>query len=434
MAGAALTLEQARLGDDTPWIVCQIGAREHYAIAAELHRRGRLMALCTDIWASAGSMWHAAALLVGASGRTILDRFEPALSDAKVITESPAALAAKVVPDIASGTRDQWWRIMAANRRFGEVMAWKLEKAGLLMPKDQPLPAVFAYSYAAREILSAAKRAGCPTVLGQIDPGPQENRIVAEIASRHGLGQAVPAPPPASYWESWQVECALADAIVVNSAWSAELLERAGIAPKKIHVVPLAYRREGSGRIEAVAHSYSTAFSAKRPLLLLFLGQICYRKGVLELIEAMRCLGDAPVRLLMAGPASPGFVQLIDSPPNIEWIGRTARSDVVRHYQRADLFILPTHSDGFAITQLEAMAHGLPVIASRHCGGVVRHGVNGWLLDEVTPAAIAARLRSVIAEPGLLPGMALRARERAADFSPDRIVTMLIEQISNALS
>jgi glycosyltransferase involved in cell wall biosynthesis len=49
------------------------------------------------------------------------------------------------------------------------------------------------------------------------------------------------------------------------------------------------------------------------------------------------------------------------------------------------------------LTQLEALGHGLPVIASRHCGAAVTHGGNGWILDALEPAGIAAAIRTAMA-------------------------------------
>jgi len=59
------------------------------------------------------------------------------------------------------------------------------------------------------------------------------------------------------------------------------------------------------------------------------------------------------------------------APANVEFRGRVTRDRATREYLVADAFVLPTLSDGFAITQLEAMAHGLPVIVTPNCGAVV---------------------------------------------------------------
>src|SRR5206468_391087 len=90
----------------------------------------------------------------------------------------------------------------------------------------------------------------------------------------------------------------------------------------------------------------------------------------------------------------------------VKWFGPATRTQIAEFYRRADIFILPTLSDGFAITQLEAQAHGLPVIASKNCGKVVENGVNGIILDEPSAACIAHAIRDCIANPDRLQKLA----------------------------
>jgi glycosyltransferase involved in cell wall biosynthesis len=71
-------------------------------------------------------------------------------------------------------------------------------------------------------------------------------------------------------------------------------------------------------------------------------------------------------------------------------------------YKHADVFILPTLSDGFAITQLEAQAYGLPLIVSRHRGDVVQGNVNGLLLDEPSAGAMESAIRFCLERPNEL--------------------------------
>jgi glycosyltransferase involved in cell wall biosynthesis len=65
--------------------------------------------------------------------------------------------------------------------------------------------------------------------------------------------------------------------------------------------------------------------------------------------------------------------------------------------------VLPTLSDGFAITQLEALAYNCPVIASSFCGEVVTPGVNGWLFPSLEPEVIAATIVEAMATAEALP-------------------------------
>jgi glycosyltransferase involved in cell wall biosynthesis len=69
-----------------------------------------------------------------------------------------------------------------------------------------------------------------------------------------------------------------------------------------------------------------------------------------------------------------------------------------KYYIGAGVFILPALSDGFAIAQLEAQAHGLFVMASKFCGRAVENGLNGVIPEEPAARYIAAAVRDYIAD------------------------------------
>jgi glycosyltransferase involved in cell wall biosynthesis len=265
---------------------------------------------------------------------------------------------------------------------------------------DEGTSTLFSYSGAARELFRVAKQRGWKTVLGQIDPGPEEERIVIAERERYGNLATSWNPAPETYWENWRSEVDLADRIIVNSEWSRQCLLTEGVPEEKMSVVPLVYEGGGS-RVGRMADRSGSAGAGQEEVALeiLFLGQINLRKGVGRLLEAMRLLKEEAISLTLAGPAE------IDPSawahmPNVKWVGPVARSEVGRYYAAADLFVLPTISDGYALTQLEALSHGLAVLASKSCGAAVTHGVNGWLLDDLEPATIA---RAILKARNALP-------------------------------
>jgi glycosyltransferase involved in cell wall biosynthesis len=266
-----------------------------------------------------------------------------------------------------------------------------------------------SYSYTALEPFRYAKANGWKTLLVQIDPGPEEERIVAEEAARvpQLVGDWHPAPP--EYWAFWREECKLADRIVVNSEWSREGLIRGGVPAEKISIIPLAYEgaeiRNQKSEVGG-ARVYPKRFTADRPLRVLFLGLINLRKGVARLLEAARVLRDEPVEFWMVGPVEITDGTKVTDAGRVKWFGAVTRNQATEFYRDADVFILPTLSDGFAITQLEAQAHGLPVIASKNCGKVVENGVTGSILDEPSAACIAQAVRDCIANPDRLEKLA----------------------------
>lgn len=399
------------MADPAPWIVCQIGAREHYVLAEELHRRGRLRALVTDRWAPPGSL---AASLPGALGRRLADRCNPALAGARVAHFTGASLARELaarVPGAANG----WGKIMADNAWFEARSVAAMAAHGLLAGPVRPV--VFAYSYAALGILRAARAAGCVTVLGQIDPAVTEENIVAALPQAEGLFQRTPP----EYWPRWRQECALADHVVVNSAWSRQGLVQAGIDPAKLHVVPLAYSAPPPPQRAPVPPD----FTAQRPLKMLFLGSLIARKGIHEVIGAARLLAGEAVEVHLVGPGGDALRGELAGLAHVIDHGPVPRGDVPRHFAAVDLFVLPTHSDGFALTQLEAQAHGLPVIASRHCGDVVVDGVNGLLLPDISAPAQAAAVRRYLAQPALLAAHGAAGLRRVQQFAPQVVVDQL---------
>jgi glycosyltransferase involved in cell wall biosynthesis len=389
------------------WLCCQLGAREQYAIPRALYRLGLLDYLVTDAWIPPSSLL---AKVCGSNSK-FRHRFHSELRDARV----KAFNSSLVLFEMLAGTRDLrvWPKILARNRWFQRKVVSFLRKAAWL-PRSFTLstlnsqPILLSYSYTALEPFRYAKANGWKTLLVQIDPGPEEERVVAEEAERVPQLATDWQPAPPEYWNNWREECKLADRIVVNSEWSRTGLTKAGVIGKKLTVIPLAYEELGVGRLAdpRLQRNYPDHFTAERPLRVLFLGLINLRKGVARLLEAARILRDEPVEFWMVGPVEIANAGTVTDAGRVKWFGPVTRNQAAGFYRNADLFILPTLSDGFAITQLEAQAHGLPVIASKNCGKVVENGVNGIILDEPSAACIAYAVRDCIASPDRLEKLA----------------------------
>lgn len=175
---------------------------------------------------------------------------------------------------------------------------------------------------------------------------------------------------------------------------------KSGVNDSKLFVIPLAY--ESPITDTPITREYPPHFTPDRPLRVLFLGQINLRKGIARLLKVIRSFQSQPVEFLMVGPIQITVPKDLRSNRKIRWVGSVARNRVRNYYEQADVFILPTLSDGFALTQLEALAQRLPVITSRRCGNVVIDRVNGLLLEEPTAVAIEEALRSCLDNPDQL--------------------------------
>ncbi|MCA1576077.1 MAG: glycosyltransferase family 4 protein [Acidobacteria bacterium] len=365
------------------WLCCQLGAREHYAVPRALQTRGLLRELITDLWVRPGTLPNWRIKLRG--------RFHPDLADARVSATNAAAVAFELKAQ-AKGLNG-WDLIGKRNEWFQDQVLTHL--AGRNGNTDHQQVTVFAYSYAAERIFKFARGRGWRTVLGQIDPGPAEEQRI---------GSSERAPK--NYWRRWRAECELADEIIVNSEWSRDALLKEGVPATKVRKIPLAMAPPRDAVV--FQRTYPSTFSAARPLRVLFLGQINVRKGAAQLLDAAQLLANEHVEFWFVGPKQISADLKHDA--KVRWFGAVPRSRVDEFYRQADVFILPTLSDGFGLTQLEAQSWKLPVIASRFCGAVVQHGRNGLILDEVSGESIAATLRELLCSPERLAAMSQESK------------------------
>lgn len=385
---------------DAKWICCQLGAREHYSVPRALHWYGVLELLFTDTWIRPRNPF-------GRLSSSLRQRFHADLEKANVCAPNFSSIALEVRAKLASfcgwsNGFSYWEERMVRNELFQKVAAERLSR----IPSAGTPRVVMAYSYMALEVFRLARARGWRTVLGQIDAGPPEERIIARLHDENPVyGRSLQSPPP-EYWSNWREECALADRIVVNSSWSRAALTEEGVPAGKIRVVPLAYEKQA---IPEFQREYPVAFTPSRPLRVLFLGQITLRKGVGSLFDAIRLLREYPIEFWFVGPLQVLVPADLRENRQVRWIGPVSRGETARYYREADVFIFPTFSDGFGLTQLEAQSWNLPIIATNFCGEVVKDGISGWILSQVSPATIAAILRRCLAEPALLQELSRRS-------------------------
>jgi glycosyltransferase involved in cell wall biosynthesis len=302
-----------------------------------------------------------------------------------------------------------WDSISERNEWFAEWAAKQSAKA------DSSI--VFSYSYTARQAFAEARSRGARCILGQIDPGPREEEVVFEATKKYRHLAPPTDRAPQKYWDLWREEIAMADKIIVNSPWSAQLLMEAGVDAAKLVEIPLVYERAelpvGSlqSSVEPLATRHLPHVTGSRPRLrVLFLGSVILRKGVGQLFDAIKMLRDESLDFTFAGPVGVKIPDDVSRMPNVRFLGPVDKAAAARLYREADVFLFPTLSDGFGLTQLEALGHGLPVIASRNCGQVVENRLNGLVLGEVTPAAIADSIMELVHDRDLLAKLKSNAR------------------------
>jgi glycosyltransferase involved in cell wall biosynthesis len=149
------------------------------------------------------------------------------------------------------------------------------------------------------------------------------------------------------------------------------------------------------------------------------------QKGVDVLLRALALVPDVNVRCDIVGEGEQ-WAQLEDL---VQELGlssvefRGFREDIETWLKSADLFVLPSRWEPFGIAVVEAMACGLPVIATRVDGpqDVIRHGANGLLVEAGNPEELATAIRVLAFDPELRNRLGTAAAEDARSYAPRAI-------------
>jgi glycosyltransferase involved in cell wall biosynthesis len=193
-----------------------------------------------------------------------------------------------------------------------------------------------------------------------------------------------------------------------------------------------AYRSLGSARIAEA--------KILPQLKVLYLGYMGKSKGSFDLLEAARetMSKNLPVIFNLVGEdVSPGEVEQIKKQIEQTGLGNVVAvhptaSDTkkIDFFREADIFIYPSYSEGMPIAVIEAMACGLPVIASKVGGlpDLVKDGFNGILVDAGQPDQIECALETLCLEPDLRTSMQVNGYQRAFDeYEIEKHVMRLVD-------
>jgi glycosyltransferase involved in cell wall biosynthesis len=396
------------------WTVSQIGARQHYAIPVGFQRRGQLTRLYTDVWA--GRARHMLARGPGLL-RAFAGRFDAELPPSKVVAFTGRALLDQLVHRRSDGRSmaDTAAGYLRVGRWFAGAVAADLARRTL----DPAVDAFLGFNTGCLETLIHLRGRGVVTVCDQIDPAQVEDDLVRAEANRWPGWQRLPGRMPDAYWDRMRQEWAAADRVLVNSDWSRDALVRQGVPAEKLFVVPVAYEPAGPPP--------PPRQPVDGPLTVLWLGTVNLRKGIPYLIDAARRL--PMVRFVVAGSVQIADSAVRSAPSNVTFVGPVARTATADLYRRADLFVLPTISDGFAVTQVEAMGHGLPVVTTPNCGRVVTDGIDGRIVPAGDAEALATALGELDADRPRLAEMSRRAIERSRQFGLDMQSQMIDDAV-----
>lgn len=217
------------------------------------------------------------------------------------------------------------------------------------------------------------------------------------------------------------------DGFVVPGRSSADYLKTFGVADHMIFHAPNAVDNEFFTNVSKQKH-FSNQTVHLPPRFFLYVGRLIREKGVFDLLAAY---GKLPrgVRedfgLVFAGngtcrPELEELARRIDSGA-IVFTGFLEKEELANIYAHGAALVFPTHSDPWGLVVNEAMACGLPIIATSVAGCVanlVEDGWNGVVIPPANPDALAGAMQSLVSDE-LRATMSANSWRRSHDYSPE---------------
>jgi glycosyltransferase involved in cell wall biosynthesis len=216
----------------------------------------------------------------------------------------------------------------------------------------------------------------------------------------------------------------LADRIVVSSeayAATSPALRAVRVANEASRLTVIPYGVELYDDGHAPVRDWRALFG---PRLVVFLGRLCYYKGVEYLIDAAREI-SGQVLIVGDGDWREQLLRRAGTAPNVRFLGPLSERETLDLLRVADVFALPStyRSEAFGIAQLKAMACGCPVVTTDLPGvsWVNRHGETGLVVPQRDAAALASAINLLLEDRALRDRLAHGARLRAHELSHDQM-------------
>lgn len=171
--------------------------------------------------------------------------------------------------------------------------------------------------------------------------------------------------------------------------------------------------------------------------IVIFAGTLRPIKGVKYLIQAMNLIRQkntkASLMLIGDGEERQSLEELVKESnlgDCVTFVGQVPNEEVLEYMAASDVFVLPSLSEGFPLVILEAMASGLPIVATK-VGGlpeIIKEGDNGFLVEPKDSIEIAEKVLLLLQGKELRQRIAKNNRQRAKDYTWAKVVDS-VEQV-----
>jgi glycosyltransferase involved in cell wall biosynthesis len=376
-------------------LVQQVGARMDYAVPRALYDAGQLASLVTDLYFASPPPSKALARYsagiptshvsrdnrLGLYYRWLLSRGSnrawPHMCVSEKMADRTVDIACETGAELAYGFDTAMLPVMD-----------RLRDRGLVLVMEQCIAPRAQYIAAMQVVHDKLVRAGLdPVRLGLTDS-------LSYAAALAGIER-----------EEW----ARADRVYCASSFVADALVGEGVPRERIQVVPY-----GVSLPAGVDRHPVRGRSGRRKVA--FAGAFSWRKGALEFARLASALKHRATFEAYGTVGLPGDVAAAIA-PDVNLRGHLVRNDLLDALMEADIFVLPSYSEGSATVVFEAMALGLPCVVSDATGSVITHGRDGIIVPAGDEAALLEAVAGLLDDDSLREAMGAQAAETARKYT-----------------
>ncbi len=292
------------------------------------------------------------------------------------------------------------------------------------------LSAVYAYEDCAAETFNESKKCGIKCLydlpIAFYKTAQKIQKDEAELFPEFSSSlKAINEPE----WkiERKEEEIARADHIFCPSSFTKMSLLTEGISADKITVIPYG----------APIEYFSPVLKKDSKFSVIFVGRVGPRKGVHYLLEAWNSLGLSNAELLLIGVNEFPDGWLEEKCSNsVHYIRSVPHKYLKEYYNSADVLVLPSLVEGFALVLLEAMACGVPVITTSNSADpdIVNEGVNGFIVPIRNVKALEEKIEWCYQNSQELSAMKIEARKTAEYYTWGKYRKILADKVIKLLN
>jgi alpha-maltose-1-phosphate synthase len=222
-----------------------------------------------------------------------------------------------------------------------------------------------------------------------------------------------------------------ADLVIVPSTFMLRTLENVPTLPAAVALLSPGSRSPWQSSTTTVAAS-----AAPGVLRVLFVGDLGQRKGLSYLFRACRELRGAVNLTVIGAPPHEACPVLERELRDVRWLPACSSSELHAEMACHDVLLAPSLFEGFDPVILDAMANGLPVVATPHTAApdLIDHGVEGFIVPVRSTDEIVAKLEVLRREPDRRAEMSANARRRAQLHTWEGYERALAASVTTALS